>query len=148
MTSDEQQNLPAIPEQVGEVAAIRPIPVGEFEGEYVRHMLGKLPGVTLPMDHGYPRGAHLKMEMEVRVRSVRVDEMKGKNAGELSRLHEFTLEDIKIIGVYSADQADPGVGGSAAATGHDIEDEDDETDESPEGESDERAEHGEPDVGF
>lgn len=143
MTSDEQQNLPAVPEQA-QVATVTPIPVAEFEGEYVRHMLGKLPGITLAMDYGYPRGTHLKLELEVRVRSVVVDEMKGKkDAGDLSRLHNFTIEEAKIIGAYTAADLDPGVGGSAAATGNDIEDEEEEE------EADERAEHDESgDVGF
>jgi hypothetical protein len=123
VTSDENQNVPAVPEPSQSVAVV-PIPIAEFEGELVRYMYGKLPGITLQMDYGYARGTHLKLELEVRVRSVEVDEMKGKNAGELSRLHNFVIEEAKILGAYTAEQLDPGVGGSAAATGNDIEDED------------------------
>ena len=41
------------------------IPVAEFEGEYVRLMIGKLPAIQLEMDYGYARGTHLKLELEV-----------------------------------------------------------------------------------
>lgn len=142
MSSDDQQNLPAVPEPTGTVHALE-IPVAEFEGEYVRLMIGKLPGINLEMDYGYARGTHLKLELEVRVRSVNVDEIAaGKNKGELVREHKFAIEEAKIIGAYTAEQADPGVGGGLAATGNDIEDdtedEEQETDERPEGAEDER----------
>lgn len=122
MTSDDQQNLPAVPEKVHALE----IPVAEFEGEYVRTMLGKIPGITLEMDYGYARGTHLKLELEVRVKRVAVDEVaSGKNKGDLFRLHEFAIEEAKILGAYTAEQTDPGVGGGLAATGNDIEDEED-----------------------
>jgi hypothetical protein len=135
VSSDEHQNLP-VPAKVHALE----IPVAEFEGEYVRNMLGKIPGITLEMDYGYARGTHLKLELEVRVRKVAVDEVAhGKNKGDLFRLHEFVIEEAKILGAYTAEQADPGVGGGLAATGNDIEDEEQETDDRPEGGTDERA---------
>lgn len=144
MSSDDQQNLPEVVQKAEPVHATQ-IPVAEFEGEYVRVMLGKLPGITMEMDYGYARGTHLKLELEVRVRSVQVDEVaSGKNKGELFRLHQFAIEEAKILGAYTADEADPGVGGGLAANGHDIEDEEQdtetETDDRPEGDSDERRE--------
>lgn len=87
------------------------VPVAEFEGEWVRHMLGKLPALVIEMPVGYSRGTHLKMEVEVRVRDVAMKEVKG----ELTREHTFALEEIKLLGAYSADEMDPGVGGNAAA---------------------------------
>ena len=125
MTSDEQSNLPA---EV--VHRTLEIPVAEFEGEYVRLMIGKLPAIDLEMDYGYARGTHLKLELEVRVRSVNVDEVtSGKNKGDLKREHKFAIEEAKIIGAYTAEQLDEGVGGSLAATGTDIEDEEQDSDD-------------------
>lgn len=100
------------------------LPVVEFEGEFVRKMEGVLPQITMDMDAGYARGTHLKMMVEVRVRNVRFDEVKG----EVVRRHHFALEEIQLLGAYTADQVDPGVGGSASVA-------------APEEESD-------PDVGF
>lgn len=120
---DEQQNLPAVPQQQEVVHSLE-IPVAQFEGEFVRHMIGKIPGITLEMDYGYARGTHLKLELEVRVRSVNVDEVTtGKHKGDLKREHTFAIEEAKIIGAYTAEQVDEGVGGGLAATGHDVEDE-------------------------
>lgn len=97
------------------------IPVAEFEGDFVRNMEGKLPAITMDMPEGYKRGTHLQMLVEVRVRNVLYQEDKK---GELTRQHVFALEEIQLLGAYSADQMDPGVGGSAsaAAIAHDDED--------------------------
>ena len=92
-----------------------PIPVAQFEGEYVRQMEGRLPAITLEMPEGYARGTHLKMEVEVRVRNVRYEEIaRGPEKGDLVRQHVFALEEIKLLSAFDADQADPGVGGSAS----------------------------------
>lgn len=131
---DDQQNLPAVPDPVHSTAVT--LPVAEFEGEMVRIMHGKLPGIVLEMDYGYKRDTHLKLEIEVRVRSVTVDEMRaGKTKGDLVRIHEFAIEEAKIIGAYTADEMEQGVGGSASvAAQKDIEAE--ELDDRPEGEED------------
>jgi hypothetical protein len=132
--SDDQQNLPAVPDQAGQVAVHSlELPVAEFEGEMVRIMHGKLPGDVLQMDYGYRRGTHLKIELEVEVMRVSVDEVRaGKNKGDLVREHVFKLREAKIVGAYTAEQMDQGVGGSLAATGADVEDEEQETDDRPE----------------
>jgi hypothetical protein len=131
--SDAQQNLPAV---VHSTAVS--LPVAEFEGEMVRIMHGKLPGLTLEMDYGYRRDTHIKVELELRVRSVTVDEVRsGKNKGDLVRVHEFALEEAKILGAYTAEELEQGVGGSASvAAQKDIEAEERELDERPEGEGD------------
>lgn len=135
MTSDEQQNLPAVPQ----IHSLE-IPVAEFEGEMVRIMVGKIPAIALEMDYGYSRGTHLKLELEVRVRSVRVDEVNsGKNKGDLFREHQFVIEEARILGAYTQEEMDPGVGGGLAAGAVD------ETDESSEGEAD-GGEHAGPDA--
>lgn len=148
MTSDEGQNLPAVPEQQQVVHSLQ-MPVVDFEGEMIRIMHGKIPALTLAMDYGYRRGTHVKLELELEVIGISVGEVKtnSKNSehrkGDLIREHTFALREAKIVGVYSAEQADLGVGGGLAATGHDIEDEDGtetetetKLDESPEGDID------------
>lgn len=91
------------------------IPVAEFEGEYVREMIGKIPQIVMEMPMGYARHTHLKLELEVRVGRVLVDEFKsGEKKGQLYREHTLALEEIKLIGAYTADEMDPGVGGSAS----------------------------------
>ena len=99
-------------------------------GELVRRMFGKLPSLLMEMETGYPRGAHLKVELEVRVRRAFTDEhVAGPHKGELYREHHFTIEQATIIGVYSADELDPGVGGGLAASNQP---DDEETDDRPE----------------
>jgi hypothetical protein len=102
--------------EVGVVHALE-IPVAAFEGEYVREMVGKIPAITLPMDYGYARGTFLKLEVEVRVRRVSVDEVnRGPHKGDLYREHQFTIEEVKIVGAYTAEQMDQGVGGGLAGS--------------------------------
>lgn len=102
------------------------VPVAEFEGEFVREMIGKIPQINMEMPVGYSRGTHLKLELEVRVTGVRVDEFKsGEKKGDLFREHTLKLEEIKLIGAYTADELDPGVGGSASVTAAKQDDEDD-----------------------
>lgn len=99
-----------------------PILVGEFEGEYVRFMEGRLPAITLQMEEGWPRGTHLKLGVEVRVRGVQHDEITTKeHRGDLKRVHTLALEEVRMEGVFSADEADPGVGGSAGGSAPRIE---------------------------
>lgn len=126
MSSDEQQNLPAVPQQAQVVHSLE-MPVAEFEGEMVRIMHGVVPRSVLEMDYGYRRGTHLKFELELEVLKVSVDEIRsGKQKGELVREHTLKLREARLIGAYTADEVDPGVGGNAAATGHDIEDDEEE----------------------
>lgn len=137
--SDTQQNLPAIP-----VHRTVELPVAEFEGETVRLMLGKIPKQNFQLEYGYQRGTHLKMELELRCRSVLVDEVSsGEHKGELYREHSFAVVEARIIAAYTQEEADAldpvGVGGGLAGPG---EPEDQEMDERPEGESNE---HGFPD---
>ena len=120
MTDD---NLPAKDDE----QVYLPMPVVNFEGEMVRLMMGKLPALTLEMDSGFPRGERLKLELEVRVRSVSVDEARGKHKGDLVRTHSFALESARII--LNEDEEE-GVGGGLAANGHDIEDDTEDDDAS------------------
>jgi hypothetical protein len=108
MTLDERPEL-----AISTTATPEELPLVEFEGDLVRTMLGKIPGFEIEMPVGYRRGTHLKFELEVRIRNVAVNE---DRKGELSRMHTFALEEIKLVGAYTADQLDPGVGGSASVS--------------------------------
>lgn len=88
------------------------VPVAEFEGEYVRTMVGKLPQLALEMPEGYKRGTHLMLGVEVRVRNVSYDEDKH---GDLVRVHHFAQEDaIHLMDAWDPAQRPDNVGGSAA----------------------------------
>lgn len=102
MSSDGGQNSPAIP-------------VAEFEGEFVRSFEGKLPALTLDMPEGYVRGTHLKLELEVRVRNVHYDEM-GKER-DLTRMHQFALEEVRLTDAFDPAHRPDNVGGNLAAAG-------------------------------
>lgn len=104
-----EDNTPAVVHKTAE------IPVAEFEGEYVRKMVGKIPQINMEMPVGYRRGTHLKLEIEVRVGNIAVNEGKGKEKGDLVREHTLHLEEVRLVGVYTAQELDPGVGGSASA---------------------------------
>lgn len=87
------------------------IPVAEFEGEFVRSMVGKLPAVPMDMPEGYKRGTHLVFGVEVRVRNVSYEEDKH---GDLSRVHHFALEEVKLLEAFNAEHRPTNVGGSVA----------------------------------
>lgn len=132
MSSDVQQNLPATVH-----ATPLEMPVAEMEGELVRLFLGKIPALNLEMEYGYARGAHLKIELNVRCRRYAADEIKaGPRKGELVREHIFDIESASIVGVYTQEEIDAadgaGVGGGLAA-GVETE-EDDDSDDRPDSE--------------
>lgn len=135
MSSDER-----LPDVVHSTAL--EVPVAESDGEYIQSFLGKLPAITLDMPVGYRRGTHLKFEVEVRVRGILDDE---DRKGNLHRTHTFALEEVKLIGAYTAEQLDPGVGGSAAVGAEDDEDEIEDSDDRPEVAT---TNEEDPDVGF
>lgn len=96
-----------------EASDVRPkaLPVMEFEGDFVREMVGKLPPLTLDMPEGYLRGTHLLMEVEVRVRNVRMEE---NRKGDLIRQHVFALEEIKLLEAFDPAHRPTNVGGGQA----------------------------------
>lgn len=112
VTSDER------PEST-ELAVVPPsqpakeIPIAQFEGEYIRTMLCKIPAISIEMQAGYARGTHLKLEIELRVRHVAMNETRG---GEVERVHTMAYEDVKLIGAYMADEVSVGVGGNASGS--------------------------------
>lgn len=86
--------------------------LAEFEGTPISEMVGKLPAITMQMDEGYPRGTHLRMMVEVRVRNVRYEE---DRRGGLSRQHVFALEEAHLVAVFDPEQAVDTVQGSGSA---------------------------------
>lgn len=126
---------------------VMPMAIAEVEGEMIRRMEGKLPGITLPMDYGYPRNTYLALNVMARVQSVLHDEIKsGDDKGQLFRRHNLVFEEVKIVGVYTAEQMDQGVGGSASASAvHEEEEEHGREPAGPEGPGDEQPT---PDPGF
>lgn len=93
-----------------------PLIIDQFEGEYVRIMRGKIPGLSIDMPEGFARGTHLKLEMEARIRNVSYLEATDKeHKGDLVREHQLVIEEVAIMGAMTAEEADPGVGGSAGA---------------------------------
>lgn len=87
--------------------------VAEFEGEFVRAMEAKLPGITISMPEGYKRNMHLMLEVEVRVRSL--DHPEDKKTGDLTRMHNLTLEAVKLTDAFHPDARPNNVGGSLAS---------------------------------
>lgn len=88
-------------------------PVAEFEGEFVRLMEGKMPGLTITMPEGYKRNMHLVMQVECRVRSV--DHPEDKKTGDLTRMHNLALEEVRLIDAFHPDARPNNVGGSLAS---------------------------------
>lgn len=93
-----------------------PMVIDTFEGEYVRLMRGKIPSITVDMPEGFVRGTHVHMQVEARVRGVGYPEATDKeHKGQLVREHTFVVEEVVLLGSATANESDPGVGGSAAA---------------------------------
>ena len=67
----------------------------EFEGDEVSAFAACLPATRLEAPEAYQRGTILTLQVEVRVRSVRLEE---DRKGNLSRNHMLALENVSIIG--------------------------------------------------
>lgn len=141
MSSDER-----LPDVVHQTPSAVEVPVATHEGEYIQTFIGKVPAITLEMPVGYMRGTHLKFEVEVRVRGVSYDE---DRKGNLFAEHKLALEEVKLIGAYTAEQLDPGTGGSASVAAAGEDDEDEQHEEGSDERPDEAAtEEDTDDVGF
>jgi hypothetical protein len=71
----------------------------EFEGDAVTDFLGVLPKIVVECPEAYPRGTLLSLNVEVRVRSVNLEETRK---GDLVRKHVFAIEAITV-----KDKVDP-----------------------------------------
>lgn len=90
---------------------LKPMPIAEFEGEYVRTFEAKLPGITMDMAEGYMRGTHVVFEVESRVRHVGYNEDKN---GDLTRVHTLTLEEVRLKEAFDPAHRPTNVGGNSA----------------------------------
>ena len=90
----------------------------EFEGSQIVDYSGKIPAITVEMPEAYVRETRLMLNMEVRVKSVRLEEDKN---GDLVRHHVFAVEDVQISSVLSpADLQRALTGGGAAGINQEI----------------------------
>lgn len=85
----------------------------EFEGDIISDMVGKLPAMQVEMPDSYARGTVLRMQVEVRVKSVRHEE---NRKGDLERHHIFALESINLVSSFQPSEDRTVVTGSASAT--------------------------------
>lgn len=69
----------------------------EFEGALVTDMDARLPAIKVECPEAYKRGTILKLTMEVRVKSVRLEENRD---GDLTRSHIFAVESVNVDEVY------------------------------------------------
>lgn len=73
----------------------------EFEGDEVTDFTAQLPSASLEAPAAYPRGTLLNLSVQVRVKSVRLEE---DRKGNLSRKHILALEDVSILDVLTPAQ--------------------------------------------
>jgi hypothetical protein len=111
-----QENEDGLPLWERPLAELETLPspsmhVAQFEGEFVTEMEGRLPAIVMEMPEGYPRGTHLRMNIEVRVKNVRYEE---NRKGDLVRQHVFALESVQLVSAFAAEEADDSVGGTAS----------------------------------
>lgn len=75
--------------------------VFEFEGDEISDFSAQIPSTKLEAPNAYPRGTILDLRLQVRVRSVRLDE--GRS-GALTRNHILAIEECNIVGVMTPAQ--------------------------------------------
>lgn len=83
----------------------------QFEGDFIHDLEGKLPAMTVEMPEAYARGTVLRLNVEVRVKSVRHEE---NRKGDLVRQHVFALESINLAAAFKPEEDRSTVGGSAS----------------------------------
>lgn len=87
--------------QKQEDASTAPPAVFEFEGDEISDFSAQIPSTKLEAPVAYPRGTILDLRLQVRVRSVRLDEGRG---GALTRNHILAIEECNIVGVMTPAQ--------------------------------------------
>lgn len=113
---EESSNVPAVPDTPGQIQQVTGIPVAVFEGEYIRHMIGKLPALEVAMLEGYPKNTVLDLKVRVRVRDVAFPEKRINREKVPVRYHNLAFESVQIEGAYTMQETevmDPGVTGGA-----------------------------------
>lgn len=76
--------------------------VFEFEGDEISEFYAQIPSTRLEGDVAYPRGTRIRMEIELRVSSVRHDE--NKRTGKLMRIHTLALEEARVLSAFTPAQ--------------------------------------------
>ena len=73
-----------------------------FDGQEIAGYVAALPAMKLEAPDSYQRGTYMTLQVEVRVRSVRYEEVPtGKHKGDLVKVHVLATEDVKILGVLT-----------------------------------------------
>lgn len=86
----------------------------EFEGDEVVDFLGILPKAILECPESYARGTQLSLNVEVRIKSVRLEE---DRKGNLIRQHVFAIEAVSVNHKIDSQQVVAGaVTGSASSS--------------------------------
>lgn len=73
----------------------------DFEGDEVTDFTAALPSAVMEAPEAYPRGTYLTLQVQVRVKSVRVEE---DRKGNLARKHMLALEEVNIVDVLTPTQ--------------------------------------------
>lgn len=77
----------------------------EFEGQEISEFIAALPGVKLEAPDSYQRGTYLTLNVEVRVRSVRYEEITtGKRKGDLQKVHVLAIENVSVVDTITPQQ--------------------------------------------
>lgn len=68
-----------------------------FEGQEISEFIAALPPMKLEAPESYQRGTYLTLNVEVRVRSVRYEEITtGKRKGDLQKIHMLAIENVTV----------------------------------------------------
>lgn len=68
-----------------------------FEGQEISEFIAAIPAMKLEAPESYQRGTYLTLSVEVRVRSVRYEEVTtGKNKGDLQKVHVLAVENVSV----------------------------------------------------
>ena len=100
-------------EVIIEEVPVQGVPVSVFEGVPITQMDAILPRMVIEMPEGYQRGTHLRLNVEVRIKSVRLEE--GRK-GDLVRQHVLAIEGVELVSAFQPEQIRDDVGGSASAS--------------------------------
>jgi hypothetical protein len=77
----------------------------EFEGQEISEFIAALPSMKLEAPDSYQRGTYLNLNVEVRVRSVRYEEItSGKRKGDLQKVHVLAIENVSVVETITPQQ--------------------------------------------
>lgn len=81
-------------------------------GAGIAGLEGKLPATTLVMESTYPLGTHLRLNIEARVKGMRIEEDKN---GQLMLYHQLAIVSAQFVTAFDPAEAADTVGGSASS---------------------------------